>query len=600
MVMVLSWCITLNTMWQMIQLHECVPGVRFDRYYDLGRHAFGPKLGPWIVLPQQLIVQVGCDIVYMVTGGKCLKKFMEIACTNCTTVRQSYWICIFGGIHFFLSQLPNFNSVSGVSLAAAIMSLSYSTIAWVGSLSHGQMENVSYAYKKTSGADYIFRVFNALGQISFAYAGHAVVLEIQATIPSTPEKPSKVPMWKGALGAYFINAICYFPVAFIGYWAFGQDVDDNVLVALKRPSWLIASANLMVVVHVIGSYQVYAMPVFAMLEKTGGEKAELPARTCTQTHRSFYLSFTLFIGVTFPFFGDLLGFFGGFGFAPTSYFLPSIIWLKIKKPKIFSISWFVNWACIFVGVFIMLASTIGGSDAIKTFRNIGVKKKKCSSPPTGFSSSLRYEKAHDRSVQTSGRYNSPRKKREEESEEEEGLFEQEIAIRLEWENTERKRAKPWRLRYAGDLLSHPITSLTLNEGIKTLLVKEPCTNRGIFMTVSATGPGKGGGLLERPLIEKTTPGRDSEFDLRKSRKTAPPYRVLLYNDNYNKREYVVQVLMKVIPGMTLDIAVNIMQEAHHNGLSVVIICAQADAEEHCMQLRGNGLLSSIEPASSGC
>lgn len=102
----------------------------------------------------------------------------------------------------------------------------------------------------------MFRVFNALGQISFAFAGHAVVLEIQATIPSTPDKLSRIPMWKGALGAYFINAICYFPVALVGYWAFGQDVDDNVLMALKRPEWLIASANLMVVIHVIGSYQV--------------------------------------------------------------------------------------------------------------------------------------------------------------------------------------------------------------------------------------------------------------------------------------------------------------------------------------------------------
>ena len=89
---------------------------------------------------------------------------------------------------------------------------------------------------------------------------------------------------------------------------------------------------------------------------------------------------------------------------------------------------------------------------------------------------------------------------------------------------------------------------------------------------------------------------------RKSRKRAPPYRVLLHNDNFNKREYVVQVLMKVIPGMTLDIAVNVMQEAHHNGLAVVIVCDQPDAEDHCTQLRGNGLLSSIEPggASGAC
>lgn len=81
---------------------------------------------------------------------------------------------------------------------------------------------------------------------------------------------------------------------------------------------------------------------------------------------------------------------------------------------------------------------------------------------------------------------------------------------------------------------------------------------------------------------------------------SPPYRVMLHNDNMNKREYVVQVLMKVIPGMTVDNAVNIMQEAHVNGLAVVIVCGQADAEEHCQQLRGNGLYSSIEPASGGC
>jgi ATP-dependent Clp protease adaptor protein ClpS len=89
-------------------------------------------------------------------------------------------------------------------------------------------------------------------------------------------------------------------------------------------------------------------------------------------------------------------------------------------------------------------------------------------------------------------------------------------------------------------------------------------------------------------------------NFRKRKKMTPPYRVILHNDDINRREYVVQVLMKVIPGMTVDNAVNIMQEAHYNGLSVVIICSQAEAEEYCMQLRRNGLLSTIEPASGGC
>ena len=123
-------------------------------------------------------------------------------------------------------------------------------------MTRGQIDNVSYAYKNASTRDFMFWVFNALGQISFAFSGNAMALEIQATIPSTPEKPSKITMWRGAIVAYFICATSYFPVALVGYWAFGQAVDDNVLVALERPAWLIASANLMVIIHVVGSYQV--------------------------------------------------------------------------------------------------------------------------------------------------------------------------------------------------------------------------------------------------------------------------------------------------------------------------------------------------------
>ena len=62
-------------------------------------------------------------------------------------------------------------------------------------------------------------------------------------------------MWKGIVAAYLVTAACYFPVALLGCWAFGRDVGDNVLVALQRPPWLVAAANMMVVIHVVGSYQ---------------------------------------------------------------------------------------------------------------------------------------------------------------------------------------------------------------------------------------------------------------------------------------------------------------------------------------------------------
>ncbi|KAG9446634.1 hypothetical protein H6P81_012762 [Aristolochia fimbriata] len=364
-VLILSWIITLYTLWQMVEMHEIVPGKRFDRYHELGQHAFGDKLGLWIVVPQQLIVEVGVNIVYMVTGGKSLKKFHDTVCSTCKPIKQTYFIMIFGSVHFVLSQLPNFNSISGVSLAAAVMSLSYSTIAWGASVDKGKQEDVDYGYKASSTAGTVFNFFSALGDVAFAYAGHNVVLEIQATIPSTPEKPSKKPMWRGVIVAYIVVAICYFPVALVGYYVFGNNVEDNILISLEKPAWLIGAANLMVVVHVIGSYQIYAMPVFDMIETVLVKKLRFPpGLTLRLIARTLYVALTMFIAICFPFFGGLLGFFGGFAFAPTTYFLPCIMWLAIKKPRRFSLSWITNWICIVLGLILMTVSPIGGLRSI--------------------------------------------------------------------------------------------------------------------------------------------------------------------------------------------------------------------------------------------
>ncbi|KAL4653194.1 hypothetical protein ACB092_01G285500 [Castanea dentata] len=365
-ILILSWVITLYTLWQMIEMHEMVPGKRFDRYHELGQHAFGEKLGLWIVVPQQLICEVGVDIVYMVTGGTSLKNIHDLACKkNCKSIKSTYFIMIFASVHFVISHLPNFNSITGISLAAAVMSLSYSTIAWTASVHKGVQQGVNYSYKDSTTSGKVLDFFNALGTIAFAYAGHNVVLEIQATIPSTPEKPSKGPMWKGAVVGYIIVALCYFPVALIGYYVFGNNVDSNILSSLQKPEGLIIAANAFVVIHVIGSYQIYAMPVFDMIESVLVKKMHFrPTRILRFTARTVYVALTMFVAITFPFFGGLLGFFGGFAFAPTTYFIPCIMWLAVYKPKMFSLSWCTNWICIILGLLLMILAPIGGLRAI--------------------------------------------------------------------------------------------------------------------------------------------------------------------------------------------------------------------------------------------
>ncbi|KAH6795337.1 hypothetical protein C2S51_036323 [Perilla frutescens var. frutescens] len=316
-----AWLITWYTVWLLIQLHESETGKRFDRFAELGQHAFGEYLGFWLVMPQQLIVQVGSDIVYMVTGGKSLQKCLTLI-TPKADLRKTYYILMFTGLQLILSQSPNFNSLKIISLTAAIMSISYSFIATGASIWKGMVEPhaISYGFRSTSTVKIVFDIFSSLGVLAFAFAGHSVALEIQATIPSSPEHPSKKPMSKGVTVAYLIVALCYFPVAISGFWAFGNAVEDDVLLSLENPNWLISVANFMVFVHVLGSYQVFAMPIFDKIESTLVTRWHFtPGRPLRLIARSAFVVLTGFLGMLLPFFGGLLGFFGGLAFSSTSY-----------------------------------------------------------------------------------------------------------------------------------------------------------------------------------------------------------------------------------------------------------------------------------------
>lgn len=121
---------------------------------------------------------------------------------------------------------------------------------------HHHHHHIDYGVRSHTTPGIVLDAFNALGTIAFAFAGHSVALEIQATLPSTEEKPSNIPMWRGVRVAYTIVIICYISVAVSGFWAYGNAVDDDVLITLEHPNWLIAIANFMVFIHVLGSFQV--------------------------------------------------------------------------------------------------------------------------------------------------------------------------------------------------------------------------------------------------------------------------------------------------------------------------------------------------------
>ncbi len=79
--------------------------------------------------------------------------------------------------------MPNFHKLSAISLLAAVMSISYSTIAIGVSAHAGRQPGAEYNLNGFTKAEGVFGIFNALGTIAFAYGGHNVVLEIQVGRP---------------------------------------------------------------------------------------------------------------------------------------------------------------------------------------------------------------------------------------------------------------------------------------------------------------------------------------------------------------------------------------------------------------------------------
>lgn len=82
---------------------------------------------------------------------------------------------------------------------------------------------------------------------------------------------------------------------------------------------------------------------------------------------------------------------------------------------------------------------------------------------------------------------------------------------------------------------------------------------------------------------------------RQRAKLLPPYKVILFNDDYNDMDYVVAVLLRLINHLTPPDAEKIMLTAHLTGSAVVIVCPKESAEYYQERLLGYGLTATIEP-----
>ncbi|ERN20020.1 amino acid permease 6 [Amborella trichopoda] len=377
-------------------------GHRNHTYIDAVRACLGPQK-VLICGVAQYSNLVGTLIGYTITSAISMMAIKRSDCfhenghnSRCG-VSGNLYVALFGVLEVILSQLPSLEKISWLSILAAIMSFAYSFIGLGLSIAmvicHGDIRGTLFGVKV--GINDIpltartWNAFQALGNIAFAYTYALVLIEIQDTLKSSP--PENKAMKRASLYGIGITAIFYFSIGSAGYAAFGNDAPGNMLTGFGfyEPFWLIDIANLFIVIHLVGAYQVFSQPVFAAWEmylsskwsqnsivhSTYNVKLPLVPSTSFNFTLSKLISRTLLViivtlvAMTFPFFNAVNGLIGAIAFWPLQVYFPTTMYISQMKVKKGTQKWIflktLSVCCFFVSLIAVVGSVAGIVDSLK-------------------------------------------------------------------------------------------------------------------------------------------------------------------------------------------------------------------------------------------
>lgn len=312
------------------------------------------------------------------------------------------YMITFGIIEIIFSQIPDFDQVWWLSIVAAIMSFTYSSVglglgvakvaengSFKGSLTGISIGTVTHAGVVTS-TQKLWRSLQALGAIAFAYSFSLILIEIQDTIKSPPAEYKT--MRKATVLSIAVTTAFYMLCGCFGYAAFGDLAPGNLLTGFGfyDPYWLLDIANIAIIVHLVGAYQVYCQPLFAFVEKWSAHKwpksdfvtAEydlpIPFYGVYQLNffrlvwRTIFVVLTTLIAMLLPFFNDVVGILGAFGFWPLTVYFPVEMYISQKKIGRWTSRWvalqILSFACLLISLAAAVGSGAGVVLDLKTYK----------------------------------------------------------------------------------------------------------------------------------------------------------------------------------------------------------------------------------------
>ncbi|KAL5713031.1 hypothetical protein ACHQM5_015147 [Ranunculus cassubicifolius] len=370
-----------------------VTGNRNYTYMDAVRRILGRKQ-TWVCGLLQYLSMYGTGVAYVITTSICLRAIQR---SNCLHKKGHHVPCeygltiymlLFGAVQILLSQIPNFHDMAWLSVVAAIMSFTYSSIGFSLGVSkvieNGRIKGSLGGVPTITRAEKVWKVSQALGDIAFSYPYSLVLIEIQDTLKSQP--PENHIMKKASKAAVFLTTFFYLCVGCFGYAAFGSQAPGNLLTGFGfyEPYWLVDFANACIVLHLLGGYQVFSQPVFAFVEGWLEDKypnsrfvnksykiplpfirgfSLNPLKLC---FRTVYVASTTGLGLLFPYFNLVLGVLGALNFWPLAIYFPVEMYFVQRKIASWTRKWIILQIFSVVCLMISLLALVGSVHGLVT------------------------------------------------------------------------------------------------------------------------------------------------------------------------------------------------------------------------------------------
>uniref|UniRef100_K7MWR2 Amino acid transporter transmembrane domain-containing protein n=1 Tax=Glycine max TaxID=3847 RepID=K7MWR2_SOYBN len=227
-----------------------VTGKRNYFYMDVVRVYLGYKR-TCVVGFLQFLTLYSTSVDYVLTTATSLSVILRSNCYHkkgheapCKYGGNLY-MALFGLVHIVMSFIPNLHNMAWVSVVVALMSFTYLFVR----LGPGIAIVIRIPTDKI--ADKLWLVFQALGDIAFAYPYSILLLQIQSLLHENQT------MKKASMIAIFIRTFFYLCCRCFGYASFGNDTLGNLLTGFGffEPFWLIDLANAFIILHLVGGYQ---------------------------------------------------------------------------------------------------------------------------------------------------------------------------------------------------------------------------------------------------------------------------------------------------------------------------------------------------------